>query len=94
MDIDNPSECPECERLGLTEVQQLKRRIDVMQQTLDDSLRELTNLKDVFAQLRKDRDTTLQQRNLSLAEVDKLKRRINILLGELHVTRTRKAFIR
>ena len=27
MDIDNPSECPECIKLGLTEVQRLRRKV-------------------------------------------------------------------
>ena len=63
MDIDNPSECPECIRLGLTEVQQLKRRIEAMKQTLDDKTMEITNLKEEVARLLEDRDQILSEYN-------------------------------
>lgn len=86
MDIDNPSECPKCIELGMTDYQRLQRenaelreRIVALdfevaglkspQPGVEQNLQfqfeayreELTNLKEAFARLRKDRDR-LQQR--------------------------------
>ena len=74
-DLDNPSECPKCIELGMTEVQQLRKRIVFLEAALDspqpgkeqnlyfqlqDAKEELANLKEVFARLRLQREQSYE----------------------------------
>lgn len=65
MDIDNISECPDCIRLGLTEIQQLRIALesaDSMKSAWNAACEELTNLKEAFTRLKEDRDMHSQMR--------------------------------
>ena len=48
MDVDNIAECPDCERLGLTEVQQLRARNAALVAALEDARLQIVYLHQKF----------------------------------------------
>jgi hypothetical protein len=92
MDIDNPGDCPKCIELGLTEIQQLRKKLADWSEHQDlaphkgcqcrfcVALGELLNIKEAFTKLRTDRDKLLETNNTLWAKMTAMQRHeLNLL---------------